>query len=132
MASNSRAASFQIRLGDVIDEIHERESLEAGWDGEDAPAIDPRSIVLAGNLVSAVADRSEVKGYGWRQPEVAPTPEGGVSLSWHLEEGLVWLIVRPASEDVTCVVRHDPDVSTRRVLSPAYATAAVLLELSDR
>lgn len=51
--------------------------LQPGWDGDAAPAIDPRIIDTARELIGELADLIVSPFY------VVPTLQGGVQLEWH-------------------------------------------------
>lgn len=48
---------------------------EAGWDGNDACAINPAAIFVAESFLRALPDRFPL-------PEYAPEPDGSISLDW--------------------------------------------------
>jgi hypothetical protein len=51
------------------------ECSEAGWDGEDAAAIDPIAVLSATRFVRGLP-------YGMPLPEFSPEPDGSISLDW--------------------------------------------------
>src|SRR6266567_3104229 len=51
------------------------ECAEQGWDGDDAVAIDPITVLSAERFVRAMPDDMPL-------PEFAPEPDGSISLDW--------------------------------------------------
>lgn len=106
-------------LPDALTELTALSALEADWDGEDAPPLDPTVLATARGLVERLGTRAV--------PDVAPCPDGGVGLSWEIGSALLWMLIAPGREVVTVIVYDSQGVVTRWAI-PADAIHPDLLE----
>ncbi len=124
------SVALEVSLDGVLKELAALLLLENDWDGEEAPPIAPATVALAHHVVTDIA-REVAHEVAWRRPEVAPNPDGGVSLSWHLETGLLWLVFHPGSDDITYIARHGSGKPNRMRLSPDFAVHTIANTLRD-
>lgn len=90
----------------TVQELNALRELEPDWNGEDAPAIDTRAIDKAVSIV-----RHFESCRFTLEPDVAPTPDGGVGLSWDLAQSFHWLILSTDGEDITYVSRINDHIN---------------------
>lgn len=89
---------------DVIHAIEEFGRLQAGWNSYRAPAISTTAINMAIDVVHATARR------GAPMPSAAPTPQGGIALTWYLPRMEVQLLVDDESLDYSVAQPGTPKV----------------------
>ncbi|GDX40581.1 hypothetical protein LBMAG21_08730 [Armatimonadota bacterium] len=71
--------------------------LEPDWDGEDAPAISPKCLKQAQEIVHGITKylNKQTLPYPFPIPSVGPTNAEGVFLRWYLMEALFLVIIEP-------------------------------------
>ncbi len=104
--------------------------LEPDWDGEDAPAPDPDTITRTRDLIRELAQVVRARRIPWISPEVAPSRDGGVSLSWYCADR--WLLLRllPLQQGVRLIQGASDDAPNRRDESTHDAVDAAAAFLS--
>jgi hypothetical protein len=72
-AEQELSGSLRQRIAQRLERL---EGLKAGWDGEDARALDARA------LATAAAILSQTISAGLPEPELFPVPDGGIQIEW--------------------------------------------------
>lgn len=88
----------------VIDEIKRFRALRPGWNSYRAPAISETAIKAALDIVEVAARR------GAPTPSAAPTPLGGVALTWSLPNLEAQLLIDDESFDYSVARPGNPKV----------------------
>src|SRR5438128_1913001 len=116
-------------IAPVLSELDTYADLGPNWDGEDAEPIDLGCIERARTLLSCVSGRAGDEATPWLNPLVAPTPEGGVDLSWKRGARWTMLTLTPGSASVRCIARAGTAPADIRMQSEDDAIRAVLWAL---
>jgi hypothetical protein len=93
------AASYQLSEPAIFDIFEEFKTLEVGWDGEGGCPISPEAIDAAKIIIKQTfLQASSLDLNKWIEPEVSPTPDGGLDLEW--EVGQFYLMIHITGEGV--------------------------------
>jgi hypothetical protein len=103
----------------IVDEINSFRKLPEGWNSYRAPQISDTAIKAALELVDIVARR------GAPAPSAAPTPLGGVALTWSLPTIEAQLLIDDESFDFSVTRHGSPKVVDQ-------GSVAVMYELEKR
>lgn len=90
----------------VLAEIRGLADLEAGWNSYSACPIDDRARASAEGFVRSLTDL----GRPVPDPSVAPTPDGGVALSWHVGPREVQITFLPLGGEYVVAEANSPDI----------------------
>lgn len=91
-------------LRQLVNEIRNLRALKPGWNSYGAPDVSETAIKAAIQIVEAVARRRGTL------PSAAPTPLGGVALTWDIEDLEVQLRIDDESFDYSVARRGHPKV----------------------
>ena len=91
-------------MRNIEEEIRAFRTLQPGWNSHRAPRISDLAIKSALDVVQVVTRRHAPK------PSAAPTPLGGVALSWELGELEIQLLIDEESFDYSVARRSHPKV----------------------
>lgn len=105
-------------LHETMAHIRGLAALEADWNDEAAPAIDPASIRQAGNfaqrLACVAAEHNLIRDC---TPAVFPTIDGGVKVSWKANGHQVALVFRPGQCLIEIVEKSMGEAASHRLVS---------------
>jgi len=71
------------------------ECMQQGWDGDEACALDPLAVFIAETFVRALPD-------GIPLPELAPEPDGSISLDWIQSQRSLFTLSVSSSNRLAC------------------------------
>ncbi len=116
-------------LAEALEELRGYARLERNWDGEDGlppgnAAVQAAAEILAGSY--ALAPRNRVR---WTPPTIAPTPEGGIDLSWEADGGWLMLMIDHDPVAIRCVARRPGQPSHHLAVTSDEAVGTVLAKL---
>lgn len=112
----------------TLREIEELRGLTPGWDGEGAAVPSDEVISAARNAVELVFRFGSER---WRPPNVSPTSEGGVQLSWEVESRWAMLAFQPNQSSVECSWQEDEQPPRYQVESGGDAVERALWALGS-
>lgn len=115
---------------EVHDEISSIAELEADWNGEEALPVSGDALRAARRMVDRIVQATKHYLVHWQAPSVAPTPEGGVTLTWEFAGRRLMLIIEGDDGDVVCIVKNGGMAPARYVVSTDHAIQGVVLTLS--
>src|SRR5206468_3126660 len=82
----------------TLAEIQECRRFEDDWDGEGAAAVSMEAVARARTLVRAIVRAMQGSSLEWDPPEVGPSRDGGIDLSW----------AKGSRRAHLCIPPHDP------------------------
>ncbi len=104
-------------MDETVAEINGLAALDQGWDGEGAEAVSPVAISRAILVLTNAVEAAHARGATWDAPDVAPTADGGVGLSWRRVGRSLLVIVHPNHATVVCVKKDENGASSRHVVN---------------
>ena len=111
-----------LRVAKVEEEIRGFSQLQHGWNSDRAPQISESAIKFALAVVDVVNRRRAPL------PSAAPTPLGGVALTWDLGEFEAQLLIDDESFDYSYARRAHPKVLDHGSLKDLQAVEARFIE----
>jgi len=113
---------FGSQRSTLVNEIKALAQHQPGWNSYRAPAISPNAIKIALDVVDAVAHR------GAPLPSAAPSPDGGVMLSWDLPTLEVQLLVDEDSLDFSVARPGNPKIIDQQSVYKVHELEYALIE----
>lgn len=117
---------------DVSDEIDALAALEEDWDGEESLPVSRDALRAAKRLLDMTVQVARYQRLTWTPPSVAPTPEGGVALTWEYAGHRFMVILEGDTRDVVCITKNGSMRPTRHIVPVGYAVTGIALTLSGR
>jgi hypothetical protein len=130
--ASSIDATIDSRLVKLCEEIDELGSLPANWDGEDALPVTRDVLSHAKQLLRVTAEAAGAMGLRWHPPSLAPTPDGGLELSWEVGKRWAMLTLRPSHQSVECSAQEDGSPPRYQLESVGDAIQRVIWALRSR
>ena len=116
----------------TLQKINSLRSLDLDWDGEGGVPVSNRIANLAAEAVELGVEQAAQTETRWLPPSVSSTPEGGIDLSWRIDNRRALLILQPDREGVVCVIKTGNEEPQRQILSLGDAVVAITSILKAR
>jgi hypothetical protein len=125
--------TFHFRTEDVGSEawqqLNEIASLPEDWDGEDGLPISERTLHVAQRLLRILLQEVHFRRIPWINPDISPTPTGGVYFHWDRPALKLSVLVPPESDQTILLLSHGVARSQRYEMSSgeiAYTIAEII------
>ena len=106
--------------------------LPLDWDGDGAEPVSDATWEAARHLLFCLANEASRQGFTWASPDIGPTPDGGIDLTWDTGERYVSLTIEDGVTGIGCVKRERPAAAEYHVKSHRDAIEAALWAMSGR
>jgi hypothetical protein len=120
----------QRALARTLAELQECRRFEDDWDGEGAAAVSTEAVTRARALVRAIARAREGSTSEWIPPEVGPSRDGGIGLSWAKGNRRAHLRIPAHDPIITSITREVGEAPQRRIETPDDAVNTALWVLA--